>query len=168
MSNYVDFTVDTNAFKNLSGLAKSLHENKQQIIPIIDAAISAEDTSNPYYAMGNSDDIFIKSGVYKSEKYNNNLINQVWPKIAVFVDWFNEDSTKMWFKGLQDLYNQFAFDGIWIDMNEPWGFQTGEMDPSNPRPTLLAGSAEQHTRRPRYLEQNNAETENYEWYKTFD
>lgn len=122
MNNYVDFTVNTTAFKNLSGLAKSLHDNKQQIIPIIDAGISAEDTSNTYYAMGNSDDIFIKSGLYKSQKYNNNLINQVWPKIAVFVDWFNNKSTNMWFKGLQDLYNQFDYDGIWIDMNEPWGF----------------------------------------------
>jgi len=55
--------------------------------------------------MGNQDDIFIKSGVYKNEKYNNNLINKVWPKIAVFVDWFNEKSNKMWSKGLQDLYN---------------------------------------------------------------
>jgi len=41
MNNYVDFTVNTTAFKNLSGLAKSLHDNKQQIIPIIDAGISA-------------------------------------------------------------------------------------------------------------------------------
>ena len=76
MSNYTDFTVNTTAFNNISGLVNSLHANKQQIIPIIDAGISAEDTSNTYYAMGNSDDIFIKSGWYKSEKYNNNLINQ--------------------------------------------------------------------------------------------
>ena len=100
MSNYTDFTVNTTAFKNISGLVNTLHANKQQIIPIIDAGISAEDTNNTYYAMGNNDDIFIKSGLYKSEKYNNNLINQVWPKIAVFVDWFNEKSTKMWFRGL--------------------------------------------------------------------
>ena len=100
MSNYVDFTVNTTAFKNLSGLAKTLHANKQQIIPIIDAGISAEDTSNIYYAIGNNDDIFIKSDLYKSEKYNNNLINQVWPKTAVFVDWFNEKSRNMWFRGL--------------------------------------------------------------------
>ena len=29
MNNYVDFTVNTNAFKNLSGLAQTLHANKQ-------------------------------------------------------------------------------------------------------------------------------------------
>jgi alpha-glucosidase len=100
MANYVDFTVNTTAFKNLRAFANALHANKQQIIPIIDAGISAEDTSNKYYAMGNADDIFIKSGLYKSTKYNNNLINQVWPKISVFVDWFNVNSTKMWFNGL--------------------------------------------------------------------
>ena len=117
--------------------------------------------------MGNKDDIFIKSGLYKSEKYNNNLINQVWPKIAVFVDWFNEKSTKMWFKGLQDLYDQFAYDGIWVDMNEPWGFQTAEMDPANPVPIPIDG-VEQNCRRPRYLEQENADGKNYSWYTTFD
>ena len=72
--------------------------------------------------MGNSDDVFIKSGMYKNDKYNNNLINQVWPKIAVFVDWFNPKCINFWSAGLDDLYNEFKYDGIWIDMNEPWGF----------------------------------------------
>ncbi len=72
--------------------------------------------------MGNKDDIFIKSALYKSEKYNNNLINQVWPDIAVFVDWFNPNSTRMWWEGLRDLYKQLPYDGLWIDMNEPYSF----------------------------------------------
>ena len=29
-------------------------------------------------------------------------------------------------------------------------------------------SGEENTRRPRYLEQNNNQPENYQWYKTFD
>jgi len=37
----------------------------------------------------------------------------------------------MWFTGLDDLYQELNYDGIWIDMNEPWGFQTAEMDPKN-------------------------------------
>lgn len=50
MNNYVDFTVNKTAFKNLSGLANELHANNQHIIPIIDAGISAENlTSNKYY-----------------------------------------------------------------------------------------------------------------------
>ena len=50
MNNYVDFTVNKTAFKNLSGLANELHANNQHIIPIIDAGISAENlTNNKYY-----------------------------------------------------------------------------------------------------------------------
>jgi len=130
MNDYVDFTVDTKKFPTLPKFIGKLHANKQQIIPIIDAGISAEDLKNKYYSMGNKDDIFIKSGLYKSTKYNNNLINEVWPKIAVFVDWFNDKCINMWSQGLHDLYDQLPYDGIWIDMNEPWGFQTAELNPS--------------------------------------
>jgi len=44
--------------------------------------MSAEDVTekNKYYTMGNSDDIFIKSSMYQSKKYNGNLIGSVWPK----------------------------------------------------------------------------------------
>jgi|LauGreDrversion4_2_1035121.scaffolds.fasta_scaffold1015993_1 alpha-glucosidase (family GH31 glycosyl hydrolase) len=122
MSKYTDFTVDKDKFPSLDVFASNLHSNNQHIIPIIDAAISADDLNNKYYKMGNSDDIFIKSGIHKSDKYNNNLINQVWPDISVFIDWFNDKCVNMWHTGLADLYNAFNYDGIWIDMNEPWGF----------------------------------------------
>ena len=52
-------------------------------------------------------------------------------------------------------------------MNEPWGFQTAEMDPANPVPIPIDG-VEQNCRRPRYLEQENADGKNYSWYTTFD
>ena len=131
MDNYVDFTVNKTAFPNLTDFVNQLHSNNQHFIPIIDAAISAEDLKNKYYTIGSQYDIFIKSAMYQNETYNNNLINQVWPRVSVFVDWFNENCTKMWFAGLDDLYNDTLYDGIWIDMNEPWGFQTGELDPKN-------------------------------------
>jgi alpha-glucosidase (family GH31 glycosyl hydrolase) len=145
MDNYVDFTVNPVNFTNLPQFIKKLHDNKQQIVPIIDAGISAEDINNKYYKIGNTDDIFIKSGIHKSTKYNNNLINEVWPKIAVFVDWFNQKCTNMWFTGLRDLYDKLPYDGIWIDMNEPWGFQTAELNPNNL--TDRPRSTEQRSRR---------------------
>jgi len=104
MDDYVDFTVNKTAFPTLPQFIDKLHKNKQQIIPIIDAGISADDLSNKYYTKGNADDIFIKSGQYKSVKYNNNLITAVWPSIAVFVDWFNDKCINMWSMGLNDLY----------------------------------------------------------------
>lgn len=131
MDNYVDFTVNKTAFPNIGALADDLHAHDQHLIPIIDAAISAEDLSNPFYSQGNKDDVFIKSGIYNNAKYNGNLINKVWPKVAVFVDWFNDKCTNMWFMGLDTLYQETKYDGIWIDMNEPWGFETAELNPDH-------------------------------------
>jgi alpha-glucosidase len=79
MDNFVDFTVNTTAFPNLTVYTDSLHNNNQHLVVIIDAGISADNTSNPYYTMGNTDDIFIKSGKYLSKTYNNNLLLKVWP-----------------------------------------------------------------------------------------
>jgi len=99
------------------------------MVLIIDAAISADNLTNDYYTLGNSDDVFIKSGMYDSTTYNGNLISKVWPEKAVFVDWFNPKCLNVWHKGLNDLYAQAPFDGIWIDMNEPTTFVHGEINP---------------------------------------
>lgn len=72
---------------------------------IVDAAISAEDTSdtNKYYTQGNKDGVFIQSSMFNSETYGKNLINKVWPKTAVFIDWLHDKANDTWFIGLQDL-----------------------------------------------------------------
>ena len=49
MDNYIDFTVNKTAFPKLTDLADDLHAHNQHLIPIIDAAISAEDLQNKYY-----------------------------------------------------------------------------------------------------------------------
>jgi alpha-glucosidase (family GH31 glycosyl hydrolase) len=49
MSKYTDFTVDKQKFPSLDVFANTLHSNNQHIIPIIDAAISADDLNNKYY-----------------------------------------------------------------------------------------------------------------------
>lgn len=75
--------------------------------------------------------MFIKSALYTSDKYNNNLIAKVWPDKAVFIDWFNEKSLDFWRFGLEKLRGQVDFDGIWIDMNEPTTFSHGEIKPED-------------------------------------
>ena len=101
------------------------------MVVIVDAGVSADNVTQKYYDLGNSLDVFIKSGQYKSKTYNNNLILKVWPEKAVFVDWFNEKSKQLWGTGLYDLYNSTHYDGIWIDMNEPTGFEHGEHKPDD-------------------------------------
>lgn len=85
--------------------------------------------------MGNADNVFIKSSLYNSAKYNGNLISKVWPDTAVFIDWFNEKCINVWSTGLSDLYALVNYDGLWIDMNEPTTFQDGEKVPDDVTPT---------------------------------
>lgn len=59
MNKYSDFSVDTEAFKNITGFVETLHNNGQKLVVIIDAAISADDTDNKYYKLGNEKNIFI-------------------------------------------------------------------------------------------------------------
>lgn len=70
---------------------------------IIDAAISAEDTTSKYYTQGDKDKIFIQSGIKNSKKYGKNLVSMVWPKKAVFVDWLADKCVDTWKMGLDDL-----------------------------------------------------------------
>ena len=54
MDNYADFTVDQVNFKGLPEFTAQLKQNNQKLVVIVDAAISAEDTTNKYYVMGNT------------------------------------------------------------------------------------------------------------------
>lgn len=48
------------------------------------------------------------------------------------MDWFGDAATDVWTQGLNDLYAETGFDGIWIDMNEATGFHSGENTPDKP------------------------------------
>lgn len=51
---------------------------------------------------------------------------KVWPNQTVFIDWFHKDAQTVWDQGLNDLYAQVPFDGLWLDMSEATGFCNGE------------------------------------------
>lgn len=61
LDKYTDFTIDTKAYPDLKGLANKLHDNRQQLVVILDAGISADDKENKYYKMAQDLDILIKS-----------------------------------------------------------------------------------------------------------
>ena len=98
----------------------------------------------------------------------------MWPKVSVFVDWFNINCTDMWWAGLNDLYKETKYDGIWIDMNEPWGFQTAEINPADPKPIPINTPQSEVIRRCKHYHSNlflvltaTEEEKNTTWYKTF-
>ena len=145
MDNYADFTVDQVNFKGLPEFTAQLKQNNQKLVVIVDAAISADDTTNKYYVMGNTSKAFIQSGIAqpgqngRNPDFGMNLISQVWPQKSVFMDWFGQPAVDLWSTGLDDLYQLVNYDGLWLDMSEATSFQNGETDTGLPTP-----KAEQH------------------------
>ena len=51
MKKYQDFTVDTDAFPNLSIYTDYLHSKRMKLVVILDPALSADDPNSKYYKM---------------------------------------------------------------------------------------------------------------------
>ena len=115
MENYKIFTLNKQHFKNLPKVVDNIHKNQAKFIPIIDIAFSSyDDDMTIYNKIGDDNNLFIKSGYT-----NKNLFGKVWPKKAVFPDFFNPNIKKIWDYGLDNYLKIIDYDGIWLDMNEP-------------------------------------------------
>eukprot|EP00347_Sterkiella_histriomuscorum_P014109 403362137 len=133
-----NFQIDTTAFTNLQDLATTLHANNQRLVVMIKPTIVAEDLKDSYFVQGQNDNIFLKSSIHKNKDYQGALINtDSNGKKVVFIDWFNNKCIDMWKSGIEQIYSKVPFDGIWLDMNEPFTNENGEvnMDPVPPTPT---------------------------------
>ncbi|EFN85996.1 Lysosomal alpha-glucosidase, partial [Harpegnathos saltator] len=118
-----DFTYDKNTFKDLPKFVEELHSIGMHYIPLIDAGISAFDNNGSYlpYVEGIKQDIFVKDGVSNEPFVGKvwNLVSTVWP------DFTNPKTTNYYAKMMSNMHNSFAYDGAWIDMNEPSNFYNG-------------------------------------------
>ncbi len=115
MENFKIFTLNKQHFKNLPNVVDNIHKNQAKFIPIIDIAFSSDDDDMTIYnKIGDENNLFIKSGYT-----NKNLFGKVWPKKAVFPDFFNPNIKKIWDYGLDNYLKIIDYDGIWLDMNEP-------------------------------------------------
>lgn len=105
---------------------------------IVPPTILAEDLKDKFYSLGQTDNIFIKSAIHENKDYSGALINNNQDgKKVVFIDWFNNKCLNVWKNGINALYSQVPFDGLWLDMNEPFTSINGEvnLDPPTPSPT---------------------------------
>lgn len=55
------------------------------------------------------------------------IVLQLWPGAVHFPDFSSNATLSWWTSQMQAFYNQLPFDGIWIDMNEPSNFCTGDV-----------------------------------------
>uniref|UniRef100_A0A8C3Q1W3 P-type domain-containing protein n=1 Tax=Chrysolophus pictus TaxID=9089 RepID=A0A8C3Q1W3_CHRPC len=135
-------------FSGLPELINKIRAEGMRYIPILDPAISANETDYLAFTRGREKDVFIKWP--NSEDI---ILGKVWPDFpniavndsvdwdtgvelfrayAAFPDFFRNSTVEWWSTELQELYDNphnashsLKYDGIWIDMNEPSSFVHG-------------------------------------------
>ncbi|KAF1796868.1 glycoside hydrolase family 31 protein [Mucor lusitanicus] len=126
-----DFTFDNVKFPQdkMIALGEQLHKDGQNYVVMVDPAISANTTYEPY-VRGTDMNVWIKNAD------GSDYIGQVWPGYTTFPDWWHPNATEYWTKEIVDWVNLLGVDGLWIDMNEPASFclgscGTGKIDAGN-------------------------------------
>lgn len=54
------------------------------------------------------------------------LTQHVYGKKSVFLDFMNQQAAEIWMHGINALFEEVEYDGLWLDMNEATGFCDGE------------------------------------------
>lgn len=116
MERYKDFTVDTERFPNLKGLAAEMKEQGIHLVPIIDAGVKIEDGYD-VYEEGVQNNYFCKNAE------GGDFVGAVWPGRVHFPD-FLQPKARDWFGKKYAVLTEQGIDGFWNDMNEPAIFYT--------------------------------------------
>ncbi|OQR94692.1 lysosomal alpha-glucosidase [Achlya hypogyna] len=119
MDKWLDFTWDPVNFPqaNFSAFVDDLHAHGQHYVPIVDAGISNQYDDYVSYDEGLEMDVYMKDPANEGIEEN-----KVWPGMVAFPDFFHPNATKYWKQQLARYYKTVAYDGIWLDMNEPSSF----------------------------------------------
>ncbi|KAF6264757.1 glycosyl hydrolases family 31-domain-containing protein, partial [Scenedesmus sp. NREL 46B-D3] len=123
MDRFRDFTLDPVRFpvNAMREFVASLHAAGQRWVPIIDCGIPVAQDDAAYQEG-------IAAGVFVKDLSGKPYVGQVWPGATHYPDFTSVTKTWPWWqRQLQRMYSQVQFDGIWIDMNEPSNFCTGEV-----------------------------------------
>ncbi|CAO3630085.1 unnamed protein product [Mucor hiemalis] len=120
MDSRKDFTFDPVNFpkEKMIAFSRTLHEQGQKFVVMVDPAIPVNSTYEPYLR-GQELDVFIKN--VDGSEYQG----QVWPGYTVFPDWWHPNISLYWEKEIGDWMKSLELDGLWIDMNEPSSFCLG-------------------------------------------
>ncbi|KAM4874064.1 putative maltase-glucoamylase 2 [Thomomys bottae] len=105
-----DFTVDNQAYPNISDFATDLHDHGQRYIIIVTPGIS-KSSDYGVYNNGSTKRLWIlgSSGFAVGEGYSGE---------SVFPDFSNPASTEWWEDQFKGFHERLNFDGVWIEMDE--------------------------------------------------
>ncbi|XP_033207449.1 lysosomal alpha-glucosidase-like [Belonocnema kinseyi] len=123
------FTYDKVKYKDLPQFVKQLQTNGMHYILRIDAGISGSSENNSYmpYVEGLNQSIFIKnySNVNPFRGKVWNLESTVWP------DFTHTQAPSYYSKMLENLHKNISFDGVWLEMNQPYNFASDSCSENN-------------------------------------
>ena len=125
MDRNLDFTISQDRFGGLPQYVDQLKEEGVRFVTIQDPCISIGEPNCTYrpFDLGEQLDVWVKrasGGPVKGE---------VWPSDPVYFPDFTNPRTQLWWSLLVTEYHDtIAYDGLWIDMNEPSNFVVGDME----------------------------------------
>lgn len=118
MDGFADFTVDTERFPDLAGLAAEMKQQGIRLIPIIDAGIKQK-ADAPTCCEG------LEKGYFCKKANGEPFVGAVWPGKAYFAD-FMRPEVRRWFGHKYKVLLDQGIEGFWNDMNEPAIFYSEE------------------------------------------
>ncbi|XP_069485323.1 lysosomal alpha-glucosidase-like [Ambystoma mexicanum] len=124
MDQQMDFTIDQVNYAGLPDYVKELKKDGMHYIIILDPCLSMDQPPGTYkpYEVGQQLGIWVNNsdGVTPAA-------GKVWPPgSTVFPDYSNPKTADWWIQACVDFKDVLDYDGIWIDMNEPANFGTGQ------------------------------------------
>ena len=124
MDRNLDFTISQERFGGLSQYVDELKVTGVRFVTIQDPCISTGEPNNTYrpFELGQQLDVWVK------KKSGGPITGQVWPSDPVYFPDFTNPRTELWWSLLiTEFHDTIAYDGLWIDMNEPSNFVAGDM-----------------------------------------
>ena len=115
MEDFKVFTKNKKHFSNLKACVDTLHDKGFKVVGIADPGVRIDPKFTLYTALK-------KSGAYLKTNTQNPFKARVWPGKCLLPDFGNPDCTQVWERFQTKWLNDFGFDGIWNDMNEPSNF----------------------------------------------
>lgn len=132
MQNYLDFTTDPIRYplQQVQRFVSEINSRGLRYVQIVDPAIWVPNSTNfeyPVYDSGLHNQVFIRDAT------GNTFTGSVWPGLTAFPDFvMSSVAQQWWYQQIVSWVNTTGVSGIWIDMNEPSSFCTGEC--STPQP----------------------------------
>lgn len=122
MDGYNDFTYDSVAFNGLPDFVDELHKNEMHYVIMLDPGLDGTYINGNKYANYTVDTVI-------QNPDGSPLRGKVWNKNwTAWVDFTGPVGFNFWINQVLSFHNQVAFDGIWIDMNDPSNEVFGSLD----------------------------------------